>query len=138
MPETKATAKTKVTTLTQAATGSSASTQVTGSTGKPTSTVPTTTLPPGPPDAELDAPRLGVDINATVVAAAFTSWDQTRSVQYVQYALKERGFDPGTHDGRVDEATRTAYARYQKSINERATGVPTADSLDNLGFDVIG
>lgn len=136
MAETKSTGKVKVTStnMTQVVTGAPTPTRATGSTVTPTVIPPST--PAAPPKPE--APRLNVDINATVVAVAFTSWDQTRSVQYVQYALKKRGFDPGTQDGRVDEATRTAYAKFQRSINERATGVPTANSLDNLGFDVIG
>jgi hypothetical protein len=80
--------------------------------------------------------RLGVTLNVAVVANAFHNALASRSVRYVQYALHDRGFEPGNDQGRVDFDTRKAYAEYQKTIDESPTGVPTAYSLNILGFDV--
>jgi hypothetical protein len=80
--------------------------------------------------------RLNVTINVAVVANAFHRAAASRSVRYVQYALHERGFEPGNDRGLVDYDTRKAYAEFQRSIDERPTGVPTSHSLDVLGFDV--
>ncbi len=80
--------------------------------------------------------RLNVTLNVATVVNAFHNALASRSVRYVQYALHERGFDPGNDRGRVDFNTRKAYAEFQRSIDERPTGVPTDHSLNVLGFDV--
>lgn len=80
--------------------------------------------------------RLDVTLNVAVVASAFHNATSSRSVRYVQYALHDRGFEPGNDVGKVDFDTRKAYADFQRSVNESPTGVPTAYSLDILGFDV--
>lgn len=80
--------------------------------------------------------RLDVTLNVAVVASAFHNATSSRSVRYVQYALHDRGFEPGNDVGKVDFDTRKAYADFQRSVDESPTGVPTAYSLDILGFDV--
>lgn len=80
--------------------------------------------------------RLHVTLNVATVAGAFHNATASRSVRYVQYALHERGFEPGNDQGKVDFDTRKAYAEYQRTVDESPTGVPTAYSLDILGFDV--
>lgn len=80
--------------------------------------------------------RLNVTLNVATVASAFHNVTASRSVRYVQYALHDRGFEPGNDQGRVDYDTRKAYAEFQRSIDEQPTGVPTDYSLNILGFDV--
>jgi peptidoglycan hydrolase-like protein with peptidoglycan-binding domain len=70
------------------------------------------------------------------VAAAFHNVTSSRSVRYIQYALHARGFEPGNDKGMVDYDTRKAYAEFQRTIDERPTGVPSAYSLNILGFNV--
>jgi hypothetical protein len=82
------------------------------------------------------APRRNVTLNFATVANAFHNALASRSVRYVQYALHERGFEPGNDRGLVDFDTRKAYAEFQGSVGERKTGVPTDYSLNVLGFDV--
>ena len=91
--------------------------------------------PKPPPEA---SPRNGVAVNVSSVTAAFHAGARSRSVRGIQLALTERGFAPGNVDGLVDYDTRAAYAKFQRDVGERATGIPTADSLDILGFDVVG
>lgn len=92
-----------------------------------------TTKPP--PEASR---RNGIAVNVASVAAAFHAGARSRSVRGIQLALTERGFAPGNVEGLVDYDTRAAYAKFQRDVGERATGIPTADSLDILGFDVVG
>lgn len=94
-------------------------------------TEPTPSIPP-------PSPRTDVAMNVETVQTAFASGAASQSVGYVQHVLRSRGFDPGSPTGIADRATREAYARFQDSINEAPTGMPTAGSLDYLGFDVIG
>jgi hypothetical protein len=131
----------------------------TGSTPTPTRVVPPTAevkvekpkpdvvVAPNPPSTPTPAPapvprvieygpRLNVTLNVATVANAFHNALASRSVRYVQYALHERGFEPGNDRGRVDFDTRKAYAEFQRSIDEKPTGVPTDHSLNVLGFDV--
>jgi len=82
--------------------------------------------------------RVAVDVSAATVATAFATGDASQSVGFVQHMLRSRGFEPGNVNGIADHDTRVAYARYQESIGEPPTGLPTAFSLDYLGFDVIG
>lgn len=84
------------------------------------------------------SPRSGVAVNVTSVATAFHGGGRARSVRAIQQALSARGFAPGNVDGLVDYGTRAAYAKFQQSVDERPTGVPTDYSLDVLGFDVVG
>ena len=91
--------------------------------------------PSGKPPIERGK-RLDVTLNVLTVANAFNNALSSRSVRYVQYALHDRGFEPGNDQGKVDFDTRKAYADYQRTIDESPTGVPTAYSLDILGFDV--
>lgn len=122
---------------------------VVSSTASPVATgdpvAPTTTTPqrdagtaPAAPARPQPSARLGVRVNVATLENAFLAATPSRSVAYVQYALRERGFDPGSTSGVVDYATRAAYANYQRSLNERPTGIPTDGSLDHLGFDVVG
>lgn len=93
--------------------------------------------PPAPTRPE-PSPRNGVLVNVDTVRDAFATGDASQSVGYVQHVLRARGFDPDSTTGVADHATRVAYARYQQSLNEAPTGLPTAFSLDYLGFDVLG
>jgi hypothetical protein len=88
-----------------------------------------------PPEA---SPRNDVSVNVATVTTAFHNGAKSRSVRAIQVALVARGFEPGNTEGLVDYGTRAAYAKFQKSVDERATGIPTADSLDILGFNVVG
>jgi hypothetical protein len=105
----------------------------------PSVTPPTAVRPTEPERPERQVkygPRLGVTLNVAVVTNAFHNALASRSVRYVQYALHDRGFEPGNDRGQVDYDTRRAYAEFQDSIGERRTGVPTDHSLNVLGFDV--
>lgn len=90
------------------------------------------------PAKPLPSPRTGVDVNVETVRRAFATGDASLSVGYVQHVLRSRGFEPGNVTGTADPATRAAFSRFQESIDESPTGLPTANSLDYLGFDVIG
>lgn len=102
-----------------------------------TSTPDNVNQPVVTPVAPEPSPRNGVLINAETVRTAFGTGDASQSVGYVQHVLRARGFDPGNVTGVADHATRVAYARFQESIGEAPTGLPTAASLDVLGFDVL-
>jgi hypothetical protein len=122
----------------------------TGRSGATTATTATTTAKPtandaatetaSPPQPRRPEPsqRVGVDVNLVTVQTAFATRDASQSVGFVQHMLRSRGFEPGNFAGIADDETRTAYARYQDSVGERPTGLPTAFSLDYLGFDVVG
>lgn len=101
-------------------------------------TKPTESPTPQPPRQVELSPSRGVQLNATVVAKAFTDWTSSRSVRFIQYALHERGFTPDNDRGAVTFDTRAKYAEFQRSIDEQPTGIPTPFSLEVLGFDVIG
>lgn len=97
----------------------------------PTPVEPARTLPP-------PSPRTDVAVNLATTVTAFATGSGSQTVGYVQHVLRSRGFDPGSVNGVADHATRTALARFQESIGEAPTGLPTEHSLDYLGFDVIG
>lgn len=98
---------------------------------QPSTTAHQTRTTPSP------SPRNGVLVNPDTVRTAFQTGDASQSVGYVQHVLRSRGFEPGNVAGIADHPTRTAYARFQESIGERPTGLPTTTSLDFLGFDVL-
>lgn len=89
-----------------------------------------------PPKMALPSPRANVLVNVTAVETAFRTGGKSRAVRHIQHALTERGFKPGNLDGLVDYDTRAAYSRFQRSIDERPTGIPSDFSLDILGLDV--
>jgi peptidoglycan hydrolase-like protein with peptidoglycan-binding domain len=91
--------------------------------------------PPTPPRPE-PSPRTGVLVNVDSVAGAFESGTASQSVGYVQHVLRTRGVEPGDPTGIATRQTRAALAQFQASIGETPTGVPTAVTLDYLGFDV--
>lgn len=92
---------------------------------------------PPRPTRPAPSPRTGVLVNVDTVRNAFASGDASQSVGYVQHVLRTRGFDPGNVTGVADHATRVAFARFQDTIGEAPTGLPTAFSIDYLGFDVL-
>lgn len=134
---TRATAPVTVGTTSPVATGGpvARATTVAAATDVVVATPPT---PPTPPTLPEPSPRLGVRVNATTLENAFLDATPSRSVALVQEVLRARGFDPGDVTGTVNYATRAAYAAYQRTINERPTGLPTVRSLDHLGLDVVG
>lgn len=81
--------------------------------------------------------RSGIRVSGELIRDAVELGRSSRAVKAIQYALADRGFDPGTRSGYYDQATKDAYVKYQRSIGEDATGEPTDSSLDYLGFDVI-
>lgn len=117
----------KTSTTSSAATGTG---QSTGATAQPTAQ-PRTASRPAP------SARSGIRLNVGLVHTALSIGNSSRAVKAIQYAIADRGFDPGTRSGYFDQATVNAYAAYQKSIGETADGVPTHHSLDYLGFDII-
>lgn len=127
--------KETVATATPAPTGSTA---VQSERPAPTQTAQTAPAAQPPRPLPDPSPRNGVRVNLTSIQYAFTTGTRSRSVVAIQYALKDRGFDPGTPTGLVDTKTRAAYAEYQRTIDERATGLPTGESLEHLGFEVVG
>jgi peptidoglycan hydrolase-like protein with peptidoglycan-binding domain len=132
--KTSAAKRESVTTATPATTGEAAKAAEISLERRPPE--PLEVKPPKPlPDA---SPRNGVRVNVSSIERAFHTAGRSRSVVAIQYALKDRGFDPGTPTGLVDSKTRAAYAEYQRSIDERPTGVPTSTSLEHLGFEVVG
>lgn len=90
------------------------------------------------PSRPSPSPRTGVGVSVSVVETAFVTGDASQTVGYLQHMLRSRGFTPGNVQGIADHATRVALARFQESIGERPTGMPSATDLDFLGFDVIG
>jgi peptidoglycan hydrolase-like protein with peptidoglycan-binding domain len=82
------------------------------------------------------SPRNGVLVSIDSIRVAFVNGHASQAVGYVQHVLTARGFDPGTPTGIADQQTRTALARFQSSINEPPTGLPTDRTLDFLGFDL--
>lgn len=106
----------------------------TGSANDPVSGDATARKPAKP----LPSPRTGVDVNVETVRRAFATGDASLSVGYVQHVLRSRGLEPGNLNGIADQVTRRAFAELQASIGDEPTGLPTASSLDFLGFDVIG
>jgi len=104
-------------------------------TREPETKAPSAPAPKPPPEA---SPRNYVAVNVASITAAFHGGAKSRSVRAIQTALTARGFQPGNSEGLADYGTRAAYAKFQESVSERATGIPTADSLDILGFDVVG
>lgn len=120
------------------ATVATATDQPTSATARPTSSTPDDAVQPvAAPVAPEPSPRTGVLVNATTVVVAFATGDASQSVGYVQHVLRSRGFEPGNVAGVADHATRVAYARFQDSIGEPPTGLPTASSLEFLGFDAV-
>lgn len=110
---------------------------VSGRESSATSASGTSTVDAAPPKPQVEyGPRLNVVLSVDTVARAFQEATDSQSVRYIQYVLHDRGFEPGNDQGQVDYDTRRAYADFQRSINERPTGVPTAYSLNVLGFDV--
>lgn len=104
------------------------------------SVAPVATEPPAPvtPPLPAPSPRNGVAVNVGTVRAAFATGEASLSVGYVQHVLRSRGFEPGNVAGVADHDTRVAFARFQESIRQPPTGLPTEVTLDHLGFDVIG
>jgi peptidoglycan hydrolase-like protein with peptidoglycan-binding domain len=125
---------TRKTADTESRTADTASVAVTGVQNR---SEPAVDVPPRP-SRPSPSPRTGVAVSAAVVETAFTTGDASQSVGYVQHILRARGFEPGNVQGIADHATRVAVARFQESIGERPTGLPSAVDLDFLGFDVIG
>lgn len=115
---------------------STASTAATGQPDRPTATATQTAQPK--PTRPAASARSGIRMNGGLVLIAYETGGSSRAVKAIQYALADRGFDPGTRNGHYDQGTKDAYASYQKSIGETVTGVPTDASLDYLGFDIIG
>lgn len=106
------------------------------SSGAPTADRSTTRLDARPTPEP--SPRTGVGVSVPVVRTAFASGDASQSVGYIQHVLRSRGFDPGNVAGIADHQTRTALARFQQSIGEEPTGLPTDRDVDFLGFDIYG
>jgi hypothetical protein len=94
--------------------------------------------PPSTPTLPEPSPRNGVAVAVVTVDRAFRDGHRSQSTAYVQHALRARNIDPGRVDGVTDHATRVAFARFQQSIQEPPTGLPTERALDYLGFDVVG
>lgn len=120
---------------------STASAAVTGQSVRSTAPVAAATsvaATPATPQRPAPSARSGIRLNGGLVLVAYDTGNSSRAVKAIQYALADRGFDPGTRRGHYDQGTKTAYAAYQKSIGETATGVPTDASLNYLGFDIIG
>ena len=108
-------------------------------TGRPAEPSAATTQRTATPAPARPAPsaRSGIRIHVNTVLTVVDNGGSSRSVKAIQYALADRGFDPGTRSGRFDQGTRNAYRKYQASINESTDGVPTSASLNFLGFDII-
>lgn len=95
------------------------------------------TAPATAPTRPAPSARSGIRLNAGMVLIALETGNSSRAVKAIQYALADRGFDPGRRDGVFDQATKNSYAKYQASIGEPNDGEPTSASLDYLGFDLI-
>lgn len=120
----------KVTTTVRTSTSSDAAT---GQPNRPAAATASRTPSRPEPSA-----RSGIQLNGGLVRNAVATGNSSRAVKAIQYALADRGFEPGTRTGYYDQGTKDAYARYQESIGETASGEPTDASLDYLGFDIIG
>lgn len=103
----------------------------------PATSAPTTSAPAAPPQRPEPSPRTGVLVNVDAVRAAFTTGSASQAVGYVQHVLRARGLEPDEPTGVADHRTRTALAKFQESIGEVPTGLPTDETLDYLGFDVV-
>ena len=62
-----------------------------------------------------------------------TQYTDTATVQIVQKALNDAGFDCGTPDGKAGEKTAAALREYQKSKGINVNGVITDELLEALG-----
>ncbi len=62
-----------------------------------------------------------------------TQYTDTATVQIVQKALNDAGFDCGTPDGKAGSKTVEALKAYQKSKGINVNGVITDELLDSLG-----
>lgn len=111
---------------------------VTGATTGDATTGQTPRDVPSRPTLPDRSPRTGVGVSVPTVRAAFASGDASQSVGYIQHVLRARGFEPGNVSGIADHATRVALAKFQQSIGEPATGLPTDRDVDYLGFDIVG
>ena len=60
------------------------------------------------------------------------------SIMAVQKALKEKGFDPGPIDGKMNSRTQAALKSFQSANNLQATGVLDSESASKLGVRDTG
>ena len=70
------------------------------------------------------------DLNTEIVGTQYTD---SATVQIVQKALNDAGFDCGTPDGKAGSKTVEALKAYQKSKGINVNGVITDELLDALG-----
>jgi peptidoglycan hydrolase-like protein with peptidoglycan-binding domain len=104
---------------------------------------PQTAMPQRPADVPTlpalpePSPRNGVLVSVDSIRVAFANAHASQAVGYVQHVLAARGLDPDEPTGIAGHKTRTALARFQSSINEPPTGLPTDRTLNYLGFDVM-
>ena len=57
----------------------------------------------------------------------------TDSIMAVQQALKDKGYDPGPIDGKMNPRTQAALKSFQSASNLQASGVLDADTSAKLG-----
>jgi peptidoglycan hydrolase-like protein with peptidoglycan-binding domain len=57
---------------------------------------------------------------------------ERKTIEAVQRALEERGLLEGEERGVLDEATRTAVARFQARVDLEPTGLPDAETVRRL------
>ena len=56
------------------------------------------------------------------------------SIMAVQRALKDKGYDPGPIDGKMNSRTQAALKSFQSASNLQATGVLDSESASKLGL----
>jgi peptidoglycan hydrolase-like protein with peptidoglycan-binding domain len=83
--------------------------------------------------AAIGAVVITVGLTTTAVAQSGTSADRRDSVQAVQQALKDKGYDPGAVDGRMGPKTHAAVRDFQKKEGLRATGRVDRKTAEKLG-----
>jgi peptidoglycan hydrolase-like protein with peptidoglycan-binding domain len=55
----------------------------------------------------------------------------------VEQALKDKGYDPGTVDGRIDSQSQQALRDFQKKQNLTMTGLPDQPTVEALGVIIV-
>jgi peptidoglycan hydrolase-like protein with peptidoglycan-binding domain len=77
---------------------------------------------------------LGIDDNSASAGSSRGKDASSSTIREVQRKLADRGYRPGTPDGVMGRATRSALMEFQRSENLAVTGRPNRETLAALGI----
>jgi peptidoglycan hydrolase-like protein with peptidoglycan-binding domain len=106
-----------------------------GSESKPGGSIPGSSRPSDPSTGVNRTPG-GSDIGKEQGRSGLKF--STEEIKQVQQALKEKGHDPGSATGVMNEETRQAIRAFQKANNLTATGTLDQETAQKLGVSVSG